>query len=76
MARGRKGKAAGGNGANLGFEAKLWEMADALRGNMDASEDKHVVLGPIILKYISDTLLLKLLSGEIRAGEAVVGRST
>jgi type I restriction enzyme M protein len=39
---------------NLGYEAKLWQMADALRGAMDASEYKHVVLGLIFLKYISD----------------------
>ena len=40
--------------ANLGFEAKLWQAADALRGSMDAAEYKHVVLGLIFLKYISD----------------------
>ena len=40
--------------ANLGFEAKLWAAADALRGSMDAAEYKHVVLGLIFLKYISD----------------------
>src|SRR5580692_4329033 len=38
----------------LGFEAKLWAAADALRNNMDAAEYKHVVLGLIFLKYISD----------------------
>jgi type I restriction enzyme M protein len=43
-----------GNGANLGFEADLWKAADALRSNMDAAEYKHVVLGLIFLKYISD----------------------
>ena len=42
------------NGANLGFEQKLWQTADKLRGNMDASDYKHVVLGLIFLKYISD----------------------
>ncbi len=42
------------NGANLGFEANLWRAADALRSNMDAAEYKHVVLGLIFLKYISD----------------------
>ncbi|GIW85683.1 MAG: DNA methyltransferase [Isosphaeraceae bacterium] len=42
------------NGANLGFEADLWRAADALRSNMDAAEYKHVVLGLIFLKYISD----------------------
>ena len=41
-------------GAPLGFEAKLWAAADALRNNMDAAEYKHVVLGLIFLKYISD----------------------
>ena len=35
-------------------EAELWAMADALRGSMDAAEYKHVVLGLIFLKYISD----------------------
>jgi type I restriction enzyme M protein len=43
------------NGANLGFESDLWRAADALRSNMDASEYKHVVLGLIFLKYISDS---------------------
>ncbi|MCX7625923.1 MAG: type I restriction-modification system subunit M N-terminal domain-containing protein [Candidatus Sumerlaeaceae bacterium] len=42
------------SGATLGFEAELWRMADALRGSMDAAEYKHVVLGLIFLKYISD----------------------
>ena len=37
-----------------GYEAELWRMADALRGSMDAAEYKHVVLGLIFLKYISD----------------------
>jgi type I restriction-modification system DNA methylase subunit len=41
-------------GANLGFESDLWRAADALRSNMDAAEYKHVVLGLIFLKYISD----------------------
>ncbi|MGH8532254.1 MAG: type I restriction-modification system subunit M [Gammaproteobacteria bacterium] len=40
--------------ANVGYEAQLWQMADALRGGMDAAEYKHVVLGLIFLKYISD----------------------
>src|SRR5712691_9359028 len=43
-----------GNGATLGFEATLWAAADKLRGHMDAAEYKHVVLGLIFLKYISD----------------------
>jgi type I restriction enzyme M protein len=42
------------NGGDLGFEATLWQAADKLRGNLDASDYKHVVLGLIFLKYISD----------------------
>lgn len=42
------------SGATVGYEAELWAMADALRGSMDAAEYKHVVLGLIFLKYISD----------------------
>lgn len=42
------------NGANLGFEEKLWQAADRLRGHMDPAEYKHVVLGLVFLKYISD----------------------
>ena len=41
-------------GATTGYEAQLWQMADTLRGSMDAAEYKHVVLGLIFLKYISD----------------------
>src|SRR5947209_12804859 len=51
MARARSSK---DSTANLGFEAKLWLAADKLRSNMDAAEYKHVVLGLIFLKYISD----------------------
>lgn len=42
-------------GANIGFEDKLWLAADKMRNNMDAAEYKHVVLGLIFLKYISDS---------------------
>jgi type I restriction enzyme M protein len=67
MARGRpkdnkqQAKQANGNsnGAKLGFEATLWAAADALRNNMDAAEYKHVVLGLIFLKYISDAFEAK-----------------
>jgi len=45
--------------ANLGFEDRLWQAAEKLRGNMDAAEYKHVVLGLIFLKYISDAFLEK-----------------
>ena len=49
-----------GNSAVIGIdEAKLWSMADALRNNMDAAEYKHVVLGLIFLKYISDAFEAK-----------------
>ncbi|QPM68610.1 type I restriction-modification system subunit M [Atribacter laminatus] len=48
-----------GNGANLGFENQMWAAADKLRGHMDASEYKHVVLGLIFLKYISDAFQAK-----------------
>jgi type I restriction enzyme M protein len=48
------GSSAETSGATLGFEAKLWLAADKLRNNMDAAEYKHVVLGLIFLKYISD----------------------
>jgi type I restriction enzyme M protein len=40
--------------ANLGFESQLWAAANALRGSMDAAEYKHVVLGLVFLKYVSD----------------------
>jgi type I restriction enzyme M protein len=55
MARARKSKSSVvKNGATIGFEATLWQAADKLRNNMDAAEYKHVVLGLIFLKYISD----------------------
>ncbi|MBI5648219.1 MAG: SAM-dependent DNA methyltransferase [Ignavibacteriae bacterium] len=55
MPRGKKEKRTDtGSNSNLGFEATLWAAADALRNNMDAAEYKHVVLGLIFLKYISD----------------------
>ena len=59
MARGQKQKrqdehSQDTHDATTGYEAELWSMADALRGSMDAAEYKHVVLGLIFLKYISD----------------------
>lgn len=62
MPRGRK---AAKNGVELGFEEKLWQAADKLRNNMDAAEYKHVVLGLIFLKYISDAFEAKY--AELRA---------
>lgn len=55
--------------ANLGFEAKLWATADALRNNMDAAEYKHVVLGLIFLKYISDAFEAKHEELESQTGQ-------
>jgi type I restriction enzyme M protein len=43
--------------ANLGFEEKLWSASDKLRNNMDPSEYKHVILGLIFLKFISDSFM-------------------
>jgi type I restriction enzyme M protein len=42
------------NGSNLGIEASLFKAADKLRGNMEPSDYKHVALGLIFLKHISD----------------------
>lgn len=44
---------------NVGFEEQLWQAADKLRSNMDAAEYKHVVLGLIFLKYVSDSFTEK-----------------
>ena len=60
-------KSSTASSATIGFEAKLWLTADKLRNNMDAAEYKHVVLGLIFLKYISDTFeehRAKLLAGK------------
>ena len=55
MPRKSSARSQNNSSADLGFEAKLWLAADKLRSNMDAGEYKHVVLGLIFLKYISDT---------------------
>lgn len=47
------------NTADIGFEKEIWDAACVLRGNMDASEYKNVILGLIFLKYISDTFETK-----------------
>ena len=60
------------DGANLGFEAQLWAAADKLRGNMEPSDYKHVALGLIFLKYISDAFEAKradLLTEELADAE-------
>ncbi len=50
----RRGKNSDIGSATTGYEAELWRMADTLRGSMDAAEYKHIVLGLVFLKYISD----------------------
>jgi len=59
MPRGRSTAKKQANDNGRALEAKLWEAADALRNNMDAAEYKHVVLGLIFLKYISDAFEAK-----------------
>ena len=54
MPKVKKADAANTTAANVGYEAQLWQMADALRGSMDSGEYKHVCLGLLFLKYISD----------------------
>src|SRR5271169_6817967 len=63
MARGRSKKGEGEvhangkqreNGANLGFEAQMFLAADKLRKNLEPSDYKHVALGLIFLKHISN----------------------
>ena len=61
------------NNGNGAFEARLWAAADALRNNMDAAEYKHVVLGLIFLKYISDAFEAK--HAELDAQRAARRRS-
>ncbi|ABC38551.1 hypothetical protein DR63_3035 [Burkholderia thailandensis E264] len=61
-----------GNGGTLGFEAELFKAADKLRGNMEPSDYKHVALGLIFLKYISDAFEARhkaLLAEDVRAAE-------
>jgi type I restriction enzyme M protein len=62
----------GRNGASLGFEADLFKAADKLRGNMEPSDYKHVALGLIFLKYISDAFEARhaaLLAEDAQAAE-------
>ena len=61
------------NGGNLGFEAEMFKAADKLRGNMEPSDYKHVALGLIFLKYISDAFAAKhkaLLAEDAQHGNA------
>jgi type I restriction enzyme M protein len=63
MARGRakngEAKSVHGNGAHLGFEAQLFLAADKLRKNLEPSDYKHVALGLIFLKHISNAFEAK-----------------
>src|SRR5438128_5154844 len=71
MARVTTTKRSPANGTSLGFEATRGATADKLRGNLDAAEYKHVVLGLIFLKYISDAFEEKhaaLTSEQARTG--------
>jgi hypothetical protein len=54
-----KPKKNNGNGAKLGFEARLFLAADKLRKNLEPSDYKHVALGLIFLKYISNAFEAK-----------------
>ena len=63
MARGRPEKVGtkpvNGNGAHLGFEAQLFLAADKLRKNLEPSDYKHVALGLIFLRHISNAFEAK-----------------
>lgn len=68
----KKDAAQKGNGGSLGFESELFKAADKLRGNMEPSDYKHVALGLIFLKYISDAFEAKhneLLAEDAQAAE-------
>lgn len=68
----KQGAGKNGNGGNLGFEAELFKAADKLRGNMEPSDYKHVALGLIFLKYISDAFEARrkaLLAEDAQAAE-------
>ncbi len=67
--RGRKKKSSESNGATIGFEASLWTAADKLRSNMDAAEYKHITLGLLFLKYISDAFEERRAQLEAEAAE-------
>jgi type I restriction enzyme M protein len=62
-----KSRAKNNNGATLSFETQLWAAADKMRGHMDSAEYKHVVLGLIFLKYISDAF--EELHAQLRADQ-------
>ena len=51
----------------LGYENELWTAADKLRGSMDAGEYKHVVLGLIFLKYVSERSICNVAQPEAKS---------
>src|ERR1043166_5394248 len=55
--------------SDLDYADSLWKAADALRGQVDAAEYKHVVLGLLFLKYISDSFEIASRSAPRRAGQ-------
>lgn len=67
--RGASGRPKGSGNVPLGFEDTLWKTADKLRGSMDSSEYKHVVLGLVFLKYVDDAFAERRaqLAGELAA---------
>ncbi|MDD3651307.1 class I SAM-dependent DNA methyltransferase, partial [Immundisolibacter sp.] len=72
MARNDNGRNGVNTRPHLGFEAELFKAADKLRGNMEPSDYKHVVLGLVFLKYISDAFDAKhraLLAEDPRVAE-------
>ena len=67
--RRRNSKAQTESSGDTDYRSELWRMADALRGSMDAAEYKHVVLGLIFLKYISDAFEERHAQLEAEIGE-------
>ena len=66
--RKRKSKTQSADTPATDYKSEYWKMADALRGSMDAAEYKHVVLGLIFLKYISDAFRRSLRKARIGEG--------
>src|SRR3990167_10586128 len=56
-------------GKNINFEKELWSAADKLRGNIDPSEYKYIVLGLIFLKYVSDSFYLRRKKLQVSMGD-------
>ncbi len=73
MAAKARGEASGSSDPVLAMETTLWKAADKLRGSLDASDYKHVVLGLIFLKYVDDSFTERQnqLREELAAGGAV-----